>query len=155
MKFCTNCGAEMQDNINVCPKCGAAQPDGNTTQQNNNYGAPQGQPNGGYNQGQPNGGYNQGGYNPQYQPQGGNNGPATKSKVAAGVLGILLGALGIHKFYLGYTKEALIMLLVSLLTCGLVSPVMGVIGLIEGILYLTKSDEEFAQTYEFGHKGWF
>ena len=39
-----------------------------------------------------------------------------KSKMAAGLLAIFLGSLGIHKFYLGYTKEAVIMLLVSLLT---------------------------------------
>ena len=78
-----------------------------------------------------------------------------KSKVVAGILGILIGALGIHKFYLGYNKEGIIMLLVSLLTCGFGSPIMAVIGLIEGILYLTKSDDEFNSTYVQGHKGWF
>lgn len=82
-----------------------------------------------------------------------------KSKVAAGVLGILLGSLGIHKFYLGYTKEGLIMLLVTLVggvvTCGVASAIMSIIGLIEGILYLTKSDEEFDQLYSQGRKGWF
>ncbi len=76
-------------------------------------------------------------------------------KIAAGILGILLGALGIHKFILGYTKEGVIMLLVSLLTCGIASPIMGIIGLIEGIIYLTKTDEEFAAIYMTGHKGWF
>ena len=70
-----------------------------------------------------------------------------KEKVVAGLLGILLGSLGIHKFYLGYTKEGVIMLLVSLLTCGVGAAVMGVIGLIEGILYLTKTDEEFEIPY--------
>ncbi len=78
-------------------------------------------------------------------------------KVLAGVLGILLGGLGIHKFVLGYTKEGIIMLLVSLIgSLVLVGPmVMGLIGLIEGILYLTKSDEEFIATYVTGKKGWF
>lgn len=82
-----------------------------------------------------------------------------KSKVAAGLLGIFLGGLGIHKFYLGYTKEGIIMLLISLIagciTCGVASAVVGIIGLIEGILYLTKSDEDFQRIYVEGHKGWF
>jgi TM2 domain-containing membrane protein YozV len=76
-------------------------------------------------------------------------------KIAAGVLGILLGALGIHKFVLGYTKEGVIMLLVSVLTLGFGAWIMGIIGLIEGILYLTKSDEEFVATYVTKKKGWF
>lgn len=83
------------------------------------------------------------------------NSDVSGKKVAAGICGILLGALGIHKFVLGYNTEGLIMLLVSLLTCGLVAPVMGIIGLIEGIIYLTKTDEEFYSTYIAGKKGWF
>lgn len=67
----------------------------------------------------------------------------------------MLGSLGIHKFYLGYTKEGVIMLLVSLLTCGIGAVVMEIIGLIEGIMYLVKSDEEFQATYVDSHKGWF
>ena len=76
-------------------------------------------------------------------------------KVIAGILGILLNALGIHKFYLGYTKEGLIMLLVSILTFGFGAMIMAPIGLIEGIIYLTKSDDEFVSTYVTGKKGWF
>jgi TM2 domain-containing membrane protein YozV len=76
-------------------------------------------------------------------------------RVIAGILGILLSPLGIHKFILGYKKEGLIMLLVSVLTCGIGAGVMGIIGLIEGIIYLTKSDEEFIETYQINHKGWF
>ena len=76
-------------------------------------------------------------------------------KITCGICGILLGALGIHKFILGYTTEGLIMLLVSVLTCGFGSPVMGIIGLIEGIMYLTKSDDEFYNTYMASKKGWF
>jgi TM2 domain-containing membrane protein YozV len=83
----------------------------------------------------------------------------SKSKIAAGVLGILLGWLGIHKFYLGYTKQGVIMLVVSLvvggLTCGFASTIMWVIGLVEGIIYLTKSDDEFDEIYVQGDKGWF
>ncbi|KAM3094312.1 TM2 domain-containing protein [Phormidesmis sp. 146-12] len=76
-------------------------------------------------------------------------------KVTAGICGILIGALGIHKFILGYKTEGLIMLLVSVLTIGIASPIMGIIGLIEGIIYLTKSDDEFISTYISGKKGWF
>mgnify|MGYP000492366059 CR=1 FL=1 len=76
-------------------------------------------------------------------------------RVIAGILGILLSPLGIHKFVLGYQKEGLIMLLVSVLTCGIGAGIMSIIGLIEGIIYLTKSDEEFIQTYQVNHKGWF
>jgi len=61
----------------------------------------------------------------------------------------------VHKFVLGYTTEGLVMLLVSLLTCGIAAPIMSIIGLIEGIMYLTKSDEEFVNTYVLNKKGWF
>ncbi len=76
-------------------------------------------------------------------------------KIPAGILGILLGSLGIHKFILGYTKQGVIMLLVSLLTFGFGAGIMAIIGLIEGILYLTKSDEEFGATDQTGRNGWF
>lgn len=76
-------------------------------------------------------------------------------KVAAGILGILIGGLGIHKFVLGYKTEGLIMLLGTLLTCGIAGIVFGPIGLVEGILYLIKSDEEFVRTYIQNKRGWF
>ena len=47
------------------------------------------------------------------------------------------------------------MLLVTLLTCFLASPLMHIIGLIEGIIYLTKSDDEFVRLYVDGRKEWF
>jgi len=81
--------------------------------------------------------------------------PGADKKVIAGVLAILTGCLGIHKFYLGYTKAGLIMLLVTLLTCGTVGGVMAIIGIIEGIIYLTKTDAEFVATYVTGKKEWF
>jgi TM2 domain-containing membrane protein YozV len=77
------------------------------------------------------------------------------SKIAAGICGILLGSFGIHKFILGYSGAGLIMLLVTILTCGLASPVMHLIGLIEGIIYLTKTDDEFVRLYVEGRKEWF
>lgn len=78
-----------------------------------------------------------------------------EKKIAAGICGILLGALGIHKFILGYTKEGIIMLLVTILTFGLGGFVMWIIGLIEGIIYLTKTDADFVSIYVQGKKGWF
>lgn len=76
-------------------------------------------------------------------------------KLAAGILGILLGEFGIHKFILGYAQEGVIMLLVTLLTCGIGGLPMGIIGLVEGIIYLIKTDDEFEQTYVVNKKGWF
>lgn len=76
-------------------------------------------------------------------------------KIAAGLLGIFLGCFGIHKFVLGYTTSGVIMLLATILTCGFAGFVMGIIGLIEGILYLTKSDQEFRESYIDGTREWF
>jgi TM2 domain-containing membrane protein YozV len=74
-----------------------------------------------------------------------------EKKVVAGICGILLGSFGVHKFILGYSKEGIIQLIFSVLTCG----IGGIVGLIEGIIYLTKSDEEFVNTYITNKKGWF
>ena len=84
-------------------------------------------------------------------------------KILAGVLGILLGWLGVHKFILGYNKEGGILLGVTIigfvLSCVgigvLVVWITSLIGLIEGIIYLTKSDEDFYNTYQAGKKSWF
>ena len=72
-------------------------------------------------------------------------------KIVAGILGILLGGFGIHKFYLGYTTAGIIQIVITIVTCG----IGGLVGLIEGVIYLTKSDEEFVQTYIRGEKPWF
>ena len=85
-------------------------------------------------------------------------------KVLAGILAILLGALGVHKFILGYQKEGFILLGITLASYLLMCVVglgllfvwiPGLIGLIEGIIYLTKSDEEYYNTYQVGKKPWF
>ena len=85
--------------------------------------------------------------------------PGADKKIIAGVLAIVIGGLGIHKFYLGYTVPGVIMLLVTValgsFTCGSGYGLMGLVGLIEGIIYLTKSDEEFVATYVTGKKEWF
>jgi len=78
------------------------------------------------------------------------SGPENK-KLVCGILGICLGGLGVHKFVLGYTNEGIIQIVISVVTCGIGS----FIGLIEGIIYLTKTDEEFYKTYQIGKRGWF
>jgi TM2 domain-containing membrane protein YozV len=72
-------------------------------------------------------------------------------KLVAGLLGILLGAWGVHKFYLGMVTPGILQIVITIFTCG----AGGIIGLIEGIIYLTKSDEDFHQTYVVEQKGWF
>lgn len=71
-------------------------------------------------------------------------------RIVAGVLGIIFGSLAIHKFVLGYTKEGLIQIALTFVTCGIFS----VVGFIEGIIYLTKTDDEFVEIYQNNHKGW-
>ena len=135
-RFCTKCGAENDSSSQYCGNCQI----------------PLSPVSGGY---QPMQSVN------QYTP-----GPMTdwkamgaEKKIAAGIVGILLGSLGIHKFILGYTTEGIIMLavtiVISVVSCGLLWPVMWLIGLVEGIIYLTKSDEEFVRTYIQAKRGWF
>ncbi|ARN72453.1 Tsr1131 protein [Nonlabens tegetincola] len=90
-----------------------------------------------------------------------NNGD--NKKLLAGLLGIFLGSFGVHKFILGYQKEGFI--LAGLTVIGWITTCLffGIfivmatyaVGLIEGIIYLTKSDEEFYNTYQAGRKPWF
>lgn len=89
-------------------------------------------------------------YTPPPQPTPGNKSEKKMIAGILGILGIIWGGWGLHKFYLGYTKEGVIQLLLCLL-CG----VGTIIGIIEGIIYLTKSDEEFDATYVHGRKPWF
>ena len=179
--FCTNCGASIPEGTMFCTNCGTAltaaatpqaqpyqqpsytkqaqtvtkqQPADQQAQYQQPYQQPQYQ--------QPNQGqsYQQQPYQGQYQQpyQGQGYAPASsKSKVAAGLFAIFLGSLGVHKFYLGYTKAAVIMLVVTLVgALFVIGPlVMGIIGLIEGILYLTKTDQEFYDIYIAGQKEWF
>ena len=105
------------------------------------------------------------------------SGDTAQKKLIAGLLGILLGSLGVHKFYLGMNTAGLIMLglnlgvwavawILTLLTLGvgglvllplaaLISGAVGLVGLVEGILYLTKSDADFQRDYVTGKKPWF
>lgn len=62
--------------------------------------------------------------------------PNQKSKLAAGLFGIFLGAFGVHNFYLGFTGKAVAQLLITILSLGMLSFVSAIWGLIEGILIL-------------------
>ena len=70
-------------------------------------------------------------------------------RITAGILALLVGGFGVHKFYLGYSTAGVIMLL---LAC---TGVTGFIALAEGIIYLTKTDEEFIEMYQDNTKEWF
>ena len=67
-----------------------------------------------------------------------------KSKLAAGLFGIFLGTFGVHNFYLGFTGKAVAQLLITVLSCGFLSPVSGIWGLIEGILILSGDQKKDA-----------
>lgn len=130
--FCTKCGAQNEDFAQTCSQCGTPLPQI-----------------GGYQPIQPpTPMYGSGGLQ-DWQARGANK------KLAAGICGILVGTFGVHKFIMGYTTEGIIMLLVSLLSCGMLAIVMQIIGIVEGITYLTKTDEDFVRTYVEGRKGWF
>lgn len=91
--------------------------------------------------------------------------PGADKKITAGICGILLGGFGVHKFILGYQNEGIIMLsayliglVITFITCGIgvfIPVAVGIVGLVEGIMYLTKSDEEFVRTYVQNKKPWF
>jgi TM2 domain-containing membrane protein YozV len=80
------------------------------------------------------------------------------NRVTVGILAILFGAFGIHKFILGIQQPAVIMLVVTLVgifcTLGAGAAVMWIIGIIEGITYLQKTDAEFYRTYVVDKKPW-
>ncbi|MDR2956942.1 MAG: TM2 domain-containing protein [Coriobacteriales bacterium] len=97
------------------------------------------------------------GYAPQVAPTRQGWGSAHKDKWVAFVLAITLGPLGIHKFYLGYKSEGMIMLLVSIvggLCFGLGVMAMVVISYIEAVKYVILTQEDFEREYVFGTKAW-
>ena len=139
--FCTKCGAQNVDGAQVCSQCQATLPIVSGYQ-------PTYAPEPDY----------QSGYQPIQPPAPLYSDPLAQDwqklgadkKIIVGICAILVGGFGVHKFILGYTNEGIIQLLLGL-ACG----IGGIIGIIEGIIYLTKSDEEFVRTYIQGRKGWF
>src|SRR5882724_6402721 len=139
--FCPKCGAQNDDFAKSCLHCQAVLPSigGRPYQAQADYQQP---------------------YQPSYQPiqpptplYGQSPAPdlqrfGAEKKIVAGICAILLGGFGVHKFILGYTNEGIIQLVL-----GLCFGIGGIIGIVEGIIYLTKSDEDFARTYLIGKKG--
>ncbi len=116
--------------------------------------------------------YQQPSYPPPMPPMPGRQLPGAEKRMQAALLAIFLGGFGAHKFLLGYQQEGLIMaagtiggfilaIIIGLVTCGvgfilfIIPFAVSVIGLIEGVLYLNKSDEEFVRTYVQGRRPWF
>lgn len=103
--------------------------------------------------------YTQQPYGQSYRQSYAQASSCSKDHVAAGLLAIFLGSLGIHKFYLGYNTPGFIMLAVSVVgsifSLGLAGLAMVVISIVEGVLYLSKSQTEFEQIYVFNKKEWF
>ena len=101
---------------------------------------------------------------PAYSPAAPPYGTSAKSKTTAGILAILIGGIGVHKFYLGRTNPGIIMAVVfGVCFCSsfvFILPffgcmALGIIGLVEGIIMLSKSDAQFQQEYVIGQKDWF
>lgn len=122
--FCRNCGNQMDNQAAVCVKCGVAA--GQGTQFCPNCGATT----------VPGAAVCTQCGVALAQPV---NPAAQKSKLTAGLLGIFLGSVGVHNFYLGYTGKAVAQLLIAVLTCGIGATATWVWGLIEGIMILTGS----------------
>lgn len=90
---------------------------------------------------------------PYYAPAPGSIG-SSHSKLAAGLIAIFLGALGIHGFYLQNTNMGLTFLLVTVLTCGFGGILMGILSLIQGIIMLSSDDADFHRKFVV-EKHWF
>tara|TARA_B100000676_G_scaffold301011_1_gene347540 strand:- start:613 stop:978 length:366 start_codon:yes stop_codon:yes gene_type:complete len=83
--------------------------------------------------------------------------PPGKNRITAGILALLVGGFGVHKFYLGYNNQGIIMLLMSTIGMILVFPLFAsaIIALSEAIIYLTTTDQKFYDNYEANRKLWF
>lgn len=112
--FCPHCGSENAADAAACTACGTPLGTAQSTYTPPRYHA--------------DGPHAQGPYAPP---------PFVRSKLAAGLFGIFLGALGVHNFYLGFTTKAVAQLLISVLSCGILSPISAIWGLIEGIMILS------------------
>jgi TM2 domain-containing membrane protein YozV/RNA polymerase subunit RPABC4/transcription elongation factor Spt4 len=151
-KYCAECGAIIRARASICPECGVSQTD--LREREKKYCHECGEVIRAKAEICPKCGVRQTTADYLAPADEDEETPST-NRVAAGILGILLGGLGIHKFILGYSTAGIIMLLVTILTCGVGGIAMWVIGLVEGIIYLTKSERDFYQTYVVRKKEWF
>ena len=82
-----------------------------------------------------------------------------KDHIAAGLLAVFLGMFGMHKFYLGYNQAAFTMLAVtvvgSIVTFGIAGAVIWILAIVEGLIYLTKSQADFDEIYVKRTRDWF
>ncbi len=76
-----------------------------------------------------------------------NNGPSGKSRGVAGLLAILMGWCGLHYFYLNKTTAGVVFLLISLISCGVLATVTGIVSIIQGVLFFTSTQQEFEQKW--------
>ncbi|SDJ28815.1 TM2 domain-containing protein [Proteiniclasticum ruminis] len=140
-KNCPQCGAPVDLSAGACKFCGAEiaslgsyQTQPPTPQYQNQVQPPVQQ----YQPSQQNVQYVQSQVSPYHEPR---TYSSNKSKITAGILAIILGGIGVHKFYLGQTGKGIL----YLIFCWTYIP--AIIGFIEGILYLTASDEKFYTKY--------
>lgn len=136
-KYCSNCGNELNEMQDVCLKCGTKVKKENVNSEKTSAGYC----------GNCGAELNPGqeiclkcGVKVKNINHNGNG----KSKIAAGLFGIFLGCFGVHNFYLGYKGKALTQLLMTVLSCGILSFVSGIWGLVEGILILCGNINEDA-----------
>lgn len=133
--FCKYCGKEIEDGKEVCEECASKETKAESVNEQNvvENVTPVTESNTTSNS--TNGTTSQGPTN-TVNNTAGNTAPQQKSKIAAGLFGIFLGVFGVHNFYLGFTGKAVAQLLITILSCGLLSPVSAIWALIEGILIL-------------------
>ena len=132
--FCTNCGREVDPNAAVCTSCGCTPKSGDKFCVNCGSPVAAGQ---------------------AVCVKCGTalaGAAPKKDRVVAALLAIFLGGLGAHMFYLGNNPSGFIRLVILVCTCGSIG---SIIGIVEGIIYLTKTDEEFQRTYVQSKKDWF
>ncbi len=131
--YCMHCGKQVDINSTFCPECGQRLKEEKKHCQNCGGIIEEGMlhcPYCGFS------------IKPQYQKPF-----SSKSKMAAGLLAIFLGTLGIHNFYLGNTSKGVLQIALTFggfLTCGLTSISCGIWALVEGIMILSGSINEDA-----------
>ncbi|MFW5955925.1 MAG: NINE protein [Halorhabdus sp.] len=138
MKYCINCGAELTDQADVCTECGVDQSttlDGahGDRSQDERYCVGCGALI-----------YKQATVCPECGVEQPASEKSDSTQVAAGVLAILLGWLGVHKFYQGNTKNGVLYL------CFFWTGIPALLGLVEGILILTADEDEYEHKYADG-----